>query len=338
MTTIRQLIQTSPIKANELFAKLADTTEGATKTRERLFADLMEELELLTELEEKHLFPVLRKHKQTKDLVAEAVEDNKLMRKLLAELDKTPRDSSEFGNKVAELRQVFQQHVRDEKKELLPAVLKALSDEEAQSIIESIGDRKAEIEEEKRSEAEERRAAARQVKEQAENVQQAAETVAATLWSGPRAVERTAQTAQDAARAGLGTMTEVAQRSSEQVMQTLNRTGEQAQELARQSSQNFTVLTEAGTILARGFQDISQEWFGLMQAHLQRNFDGFTALMRCRSIPDYIALQNELAQNRLQHTIDGARRMADVSARVADEATRTISERLPATGSARRAA
>ena len=337
MTTIRQLIQTSPIRANELFAKLVDTSEGATKTRERLFADLTEELELLTELEEKHLFPVLRKHKQTKDLVAEAVEDNKRMRKLLVELDRSPRDSAEFGSKVMELRTVFQQHVRDEKKELLPAVLKALSDEETQSIVESIGDRRAEIDQEKRSEAEERRAAARQVKEQAENVQQAAETVATTLWTGPRAIQTNAQTAQDAARAGLGTMSEVAQRTSDQMMQTLNRTGEQAQELARHSSQNFTVMTEAGTILARGFQDISQEWFGLMQAHVQRNFDGFTALVRCRSIPDYIALQNELVRDRLQHTIDGARRIADVSTRVADEATRTMSAQKP-TGLARRAA
>ena len=125
------------------------------------------------------------------------------MRKLLVELDKSPRDSAEFGSKVMELRTVFQQHVRDEKKELLPAVLKALSDEETQSIVESIGDRRAEIDQEKRSEAEERRAAARQVKEQAENVQQAAETVATTLWTGPRAIQTTAQTAQDAARAEL---------------------------------------------------------------------------------------------------------------------------------------
>ena len=124
-------------------------------------------------------------------------------------------------------------------------------------------------------------------------------------------------------------MSEVAQRTSDQMMQTLNRTGEQAQELARHSSQNFTVMTEAGTILARGFQDISQEWFGLMQAHVQRNFDGFTALVRCRSIPDYIALQNELVRDRLQHTIDGARRIADVSTRVADEATRTMSAQKP---------
>src|SRR5215213_9498057 len=52
MTTIRQLIQTSPAKANELFAKLAETSENAVKTRERLFADLKEELELLARLEE----------------------------------------------------------------------------------------------------------------------------------------------------------------------------------------------------------------------------------------------------------------------------------------------
>jgi hypothetical protein len=37
MPTIRQLIQTSPAKATELFAKLAETSGNAVKTRERLF-------------------------------------------------------------------------------------------------------------------------------------------------------------------------------------------------------------------------------------------------------------------------------------------------------------
>jgi Hemerythrin HHE cation binding domain len=61
MPTIRQLIQTSPAKANELFAKLAETSGNAVKTRERLFSELKEELELQMRLEEQHLFPVLRK-------------------------------------------------------------------------------------------------------------------------------------------------------------------------------------------------------------------------------------------------------------------------------------
>ena len=122
MPTIRQLIQTSPAKANELFAKLAETSPNAVKTRERLFADLKEELELQMRLEEQHLFPVLRKRKETKDLVPDALTDNKETRKALAELERTPKDSEEFARKVAELRKAFQQHVRDERKEFLPAV------------------------------------------------------------------------------------------------------------------------------------------------------------------------------------------------------------------------
>lgn len=317
MTTIRQLIQTSPTRANELLARLVDTSDSAVKTRDRLFTDLKEELELLTELEEKHLFPVLRKHKQTKDLVAEAIDDNKQMRKLLAELDRTPRDSEEFGEKATELRTVFQQHVRDEKKELLPAVLKALSDEEAQAIVESIEDRKAEIEEEKRAEAEERRAAAREEREQAEAVQQAAETAVAALWTGPLTVRRSTERAQDAAQTGLGVVTEAAQRTSEQAIQVLSRSGERAQVIARESTQTLTVMAEAGSLLTRSFQDFSREWLSLMQESVQTNIEGLTELARCRSVPDLMAVQNGLMRAQLQQTVEGARRIAEVTSRAA---------------------
>jgi stress response protein YsnF len=168
MTTIRQLIQTSPVKANELFARLVDTSDNAIKTRERLLADLTAELELVAKLEEQHLFPVLRKHKETKDLVSDALNDNKHMRKLLAELEGVPKGSEEFAPKVAEIRKVFQQSVRDERKELLPAVLKALTDEEAQTVVAKFEDGKAEVEEARRVEADQRRAEARQEREQAE--------------------------------------------------------------------------------------------------------------------------------------------------------------------------
>jgi len=58
MTTIRQFIHTSPAKAMELFGGLLETSDSAIKTRERLFDQLKEELELLAALEEQHLFPV----------------------------------------------------------------------------------------------------------------------------------------------------------------------------------------------------------------------------------------------------------------------------------------
>ena len=41
---LRTLMQAGPARANELFAKLADTSDGALKTRERLFSELKTEL------------------------------------------------------------------------------------------------------------------------------------------------------------------------------------------------------------------------------------------------------------------------------------------------------
>ncbi len=149
--TITQLIQSSPAKANELFGKLEDTSDGALKTRERLLGDLKAELETLMDLEEKHLFPVLRKHQETKGLVADAVGDNRQVRKLLSELEKLPKSDPDFAPKLTELRKVFQSHVRDEKKELLPAVRKALSTEEANAIVEKIEAGRAEAAEEARN-------------------------------------------------------------------------------------------------------------------------------------------------------------------------------------------
>jgi len=172
--TITQLIQNSPSKANELFSKLADTSDGAIRTREKLFTELKDELETLTSLEEKHLFPVLRKHQETKDLVADALNDNKEVRKLLADLEKTPKTGPEFAPKLGELRKIFQQHVRDEKKELLPAVRKALSAEETQTVVEKIEAGRAEAESVKKDEARERKAEAKSGNGAAEKPQPAA--------------------------------------------------------------------------------------------------------------------------------------------------------------------
>src|ERR687898_3429010 len=268
MTTIRQLIQTSPARTNELFAKLVDTSENAVKTREKLFGELKDELERLASLEEQHLFPVLRKHKDLKDLVREALNDNKATRKLLTELDHTPKDSEEFAARVAELRRVFQQHVRDEKKELLPAILKALSDEEAEAVVESIEAEKAAIEEARRAEteerraearrereraeaeqarieaaeraeAQERRAAARREREEAERVQQAAEVVANTAWAAPRTAQQAAMAAQEVVRSGVSTASDLAQRTTDQVTETLGAVRERAQNLTERTTQNL---------------------------------------------------------------------------------------------------
>jgi hypothetical protein len=169
----KRFSQTPPDKANELFEKLLASSDNATKARERLFQDLKEELELLANLQEEHLFPVLTQHGM-QDLLQQATKDNQETAALLSELEQMPKNTAEFIGKVAELRQAFQQHIRDDRKELLPAVLKVLSDEEATAVVEKVEDEMATLEETRRGEAQASR-------EQVETVQQVTEDTAGTL-------------------------------------------------------------------------------------------------------------------------------------------------------------
>src|SRR5919112_2238355 len=149
MTATRRFSQAPPDKANELFDKLLATSDNAVKTRERLFADLKEELELLATLQEEHLFPILRRNGM-QDLVSAAVNDNEKTIALLVELERMPKNSAEFLTQISELQKIFQQHIRDDKKELIPAVLEVLSEEEAEAVVEKVEDEMANIGEIKR--------------------------------------------------------------------------------------------------------------------------------------------------------------------------------------------
>jgi len=170
---MRKLTQAPPDKARDLFEKLLATSDSAVKTRERLFTDLQEELTLLATLQEQHLLPVLRRHGM-EDLVRQALDDNEETTALLAELESMPKNNGEFLAKVADLRKVFQQHIRDDRKELLPAVLKVLSDDEAEAVAEKVEDEMAAIDETKRFEA-------RRAREQVETVQRVTDDLAETV-------------------------------------------------------------------------------------------------------------------------------------------------------------
>src|SRR4028118_1866020 len=117
----RTMMLAGPTKANELFGKLSETSDGAVKTREKLFSELKAELELHTSLEEQHLFPLLKRNPETKGLVADAVKDNKELRAKLAELDALPKNDEAFPERLKELQKAFRQHARDGKTEHLPA-------------------------------------------------------------------------------------------------------------------------------------------------------------------------------------------------------------------------
>jgi hypothetical protein len=245
MTTNGRFSQTPPDKANELFDKLLATSDAAVKIRERLFTALKDELELLATLQEEHLFPVLTRHGM-QDLVREASSDNRETGSLLAELERMPKNSAEFISKVGDLKRVFQQHLRDDKKELLPAVLKVLSDEEASAVVEKVEDEMADIDESKRAEV-------RRARKQVETDQRVTEDVANTVKAGVEGAQTVVRAMQGAvAQSGTAVargLQDVSLEVFERSQQRLQRNLDGLQALAR--CRTMTDLVEVQRSLLR---------------------------------------------------------------------------------------
>jgi hypothetical protein len=313
MTATRRFSQAPPDKANELFDKLLATSDNAVKTRERLLADLKEELEFLATLQEEHLFPVLTRHGM-QDLVREATTDNQQTAALLGELERMPKNNAEFVSKVTELRRAFQQHIRDDRKELLPAVLKVLSDEEANAIAETVEDEMANIDETKRSEA-------RRSREQVEAVQRVTEDVADTLRAGVESAQTMAQAMQEAVSNSFGVFSELARRSTGQ---TLDQPDGTTRGLTEEAAHNLRAVAQSSTVLTRGLQEVSREVVSRSQQRLQRNLDGWQALARCRSMTDLVEVQSSLLRDNLEQTLENSRRLAELTLQMTDEATKTV--------------
>jgi len=316
MTTTRRFSQAPPDRANELFDKLLATSDNAVKTRERLFADLKEELELLASLQEEHLFPVLTRHGM-QELVRQATNDNQQTAALLGELDRTPKNSSEFLRQVTELRRAFQRHIRDDRKELLPAVLKVLSDEEANAIAETVEDEMANIDETRRAEA-------RRSREQAEAVQRVTEDVADTLRAGVESAQTMAQVMQEAVQNSFGAFSELARRSARQTLPMVVRPEGEVHGLTEETAHNLRAVAQSSTVLTRGSQEVLREVVERSQQRLQRNLDGWQALARCRSITDLVEVQSSLLRDNLEQTVENGRRLAELTLQIADEAARTV--------------
>lgn len=167
--TLRQTVQAAQGKTSELIAKLSETSNQALKTREGLFAQLGDELTRYVEIEEQHFLPLLRKHDDTKNLVPDALQGSKQLRALLQKLTGMPKDTDAFLDELEVLNKSFQQHIRNERKELLPAVLEAFSSEEASDLAADIDSAVADADKTKREAKREEVAKTKRDEEKAES-------------------------------------------------------------------------------------------------------------------------------------------------------------------------
>jgi phasin family protein len=161
-----------------------------------------------------------------------------------------------------------------------------------------------------------------------EQIDRAAESAKRTAEEATRAgadmARRAGETARSNLEAGLDSTVQTFKRVTDQFTQVLGFAGPQADEMARRSAQNLEAVSQASTVLTRGAQELSREWFDVMQDRLAKNIDAMNRLAGCRSLQDLLTVQSEITRDRLGDALNSGRRIAEVSLRVADEAAKVI--------------
>jgi iron-sulfur cluster repair protein YtfE (RIC family) len=124
-------------KVAGIMEKIDESTERASKTREELFAQLKNELDLHAQIEEQIFYPALEDQEETRDITLEAYEEHNLVKQLLSELESEPKDDESWTAKFTVLKENVEHHVEEEEGELFKKARTVLSKDE----IEELGNR-----------------------------------------------------------------------------------------------------------------------------------------------------------------------------------------------------
>jgi hemerythrin-like domain-containing protein len=333
--TLRQTIQNAPAKSKELLAKLAATSNQAVKTRETLFEELKNELTLYIDLEAKHLLPLLRKHTGTKTISTEAAKGNTELRAALAKLAAAPKDDDAFLERLAELNKGLQQHVRNERQELLPAVLKALDDEEANRVASDFEARVDQVESAKREKKQQEAAVAKRQADRAEavaqaeretvraekaaerQVREAGQKMAETLEHG---VNTTQQTARDVA-AGLMEQAQQAASGAKDAMTAYNGTVQKA-------ADDLRAVSASTNIAATGLSQFASAWFDWAGKVANTNAEATRRMFQVRSIGQFAEAHQEFVTSSTRNIIERNSALLDIAQRTSKQALRPLEGQL----------
>lgn len=129
-----ELLKKDHKKVSDLFKQLEETTERAVKTREELFAQVKQELEIHSRIEEQILYPVLKEAKETHEITLEAIEEHNVVKQLLEELSTMAVGDEVWTAKLTVLKENVEHHVEEEEGEMFKDARKVLSAEQIEEL------------------------------------------------------------------------------------------------------------------------------------------------------------------------------------------------------------
>ena len=126
-------------KVEELFKKFESTGERAYKTKRQLVDRMIEELSRHADIEEEVFYPRARQLMgDQEEVVLEALEEHHIVEWTLSELQRMDPKHERFDAKVSVLIENVRHHVKEEEKEMLPKVRKAMKPADLRSLGEEM--------------------------------------------------------------------------------------------------------------------------------------------------------------------------------------------------------
>jgi hemerythrin superfamily protein len=128
-----ELLKQDHQKVKELFTQ----AEQDQKQQQSLFNQIKKELETHTFIEETVFYPAMQQHEELKDMVLEAIEEHRLVKTLLKEMDNLVSDSEKFEPKLKVLMENVEHHAEEEEEGKMFPKVREIVDEGA---LEKLGE------------------------------------------------------------------------------------------------------------------------------------------------------------------------------------------------------
>ena len=127
-----ELLKDDHRKIQGLFEQVKMTE--SERQRKQIYKKIKAELETHTYIEEKVLYPSLKKHEEFREITLEAIEEHLQMKTLLRDIDRLQEGSERFEPKLMVLMQSVNLHIEKEEGEMFPEVEERFSEEQLEEL------------------------------------------------------------------------------------------------------------------------------------------------------------------------------------------------------------
>ncbi len=171
-------------------------------------------------------------------------------------------------------------------------------------------------------------AARRMTEETERTARAAADAGERAARAGADLFQHNAESMQRAWQAGMEVCSHLTERTAVQFARALGLSGQEAQSATKQSSQNVEAIIQSTSVFAHSLEGLSREMLEFVRHNVEQSLSQMDALMRCRTPQDVLALQSSALRDSLDGFLQSSRRIAEVSMRTADDASRKMTENL----------